>query len=230
MFEIVPCQLYRYENIPFKRSQHSVEKRFVDVHRLYERVPDEAQPYIEWSECGLQRCNATEILSKSLEDDVKELQTNVADIMNAIASITNIPNIVSTSATTASNESFALLNGTNVNKLGAVSNDDYHQQRQKAIDDGEFAMLLTNVDVSVSETDIQQMASQAIGTPEPECINVTKLVSKWKSRNLDFVSFKIVFDSKFKTRALNPMIWPRSIKFREFVHRNTQTWKPNVIE
>lgn len=61
---------------------------------------------------------------KSLEDDVKELQTNVADIMNAIASITNIPNIVSTSATTASNESFALLNGTNVNKLGAVSNDD----------------------------------------------------------------------------------------------------------
>lgn len=167
---------------------------------------------------------------KSLEDDVKELQTNVADIMNAIASITNIPNIVSTSATTASNESFALLNGTNVNKLGAVSNDDYHQQRQKAIDDGEFAMLLTNVDVSVSETDIQQMASQAIGTPEPECINVTKLVSKWKSRNLDFVSFKIVFDSKFKTRALNPMIWPRSIKFREFVHRNTQTWKPNVIE
>lgn len=182
-------------------------------------------------------CN-DEMLPKSremsMEDDIKELKNNVADIMTAIASITKMPNSVPKSARVSSQGDSVIprsqrapLSGNNV---GAFSNYECDRERQNAIDDREFAILLTNVDVSVSEIDIMQMASQAIGIDDPECINVTKLVSKWKSHNLDFVSFKVVMDSKFKSRALSPMIWPRNIKFREFVHRSTQTWKPNLLK
>lgn len=114
--------------------------------------------------------------------------------------------------------------------IPTISTDDAEQQRQQCTMDGEFSLLLTNIDVSATENDIHRMASQAIGIHYPERIAVTKLVSKWKCHKVDFVSFKIVFDLKFKSRAMNASSWPRNIQFREFVYRSKNTWKPDLIK
>lgn len=180
----------------------------------------------------------------SIEDDIRELKTNVSEILRAIASNSNIPKTISLSATSASSasndinsdpstpvSSHSSHNGSIV--CGCISStlrgDDQQQpprQPQSIMNDSEFALLITNVDVSVSERDIQRMASRAIGIQDPEHIGVTKLVSKWKCRKLDYISFKLVFDLKFKSRAMNSMTWPKNIKFREFVQRNNDVWRP----
>lgn len=180
--------------------------------------------------------NKPKLCEKTMKNDIDELKKNVANIMSVISSTNCCLNDTRTSAVPTSPDNCLIfkspvslpLTGSNV--CEAISTDDAEQQRQQCTMDGEFALLLTNIDVSATESDIHRMASQAIGIRYPERIVVTKLVSKWKCHNYDFVSFKIVFDLKFKSRAMDARSWPRNIKFREFVYRSNNAWKPNSLK
>ena len=49
---------------------------------------------------------------------------------------------------------------------------------------------------------------------------------KWKNAiTIDYVSFKVVLDCNLKTNAMTASTWPRRVKFREFVNRQS-TWRP----
>lgn len=168
--------------------------------------------------------------TKSIEADVSELKIAVARITDTIASMTKtIPTISPTNNTEqvrqvhSPPDPITLLNGT------ASSGDTTTTEESLHTTDGDcFSLLPTNIDSSATECDVQWMVSHAIGLTTPEHLDVTKLVSKWKTRcNLDFISFKVVLPSKHKFRALNPATWPKNVRFREFV-RITDTWKPNI--
>lgn len=88
---------------------------------------------------------------------------------------------------------------------------------------------MTNIDVSATERDISLMISRALNIPEPEHIDVVKLVSKWNLRkSRDYISFKVNLNRKWKSRAMDPITWPKHIEVREFVNtkRHNETWKP----
>lgn len=94
--------------------------------------------------------------------------------------------------------------------------------------DESFALLLTNIDGSVSEEDVQQMVSRCLGACDDDCKEVRKLVPRWVDcNNLDYVSFKVVLNKKWKLTALTPSVWPKHVKFREFMRRQC-TWKPGI--
>lgn len=73
------------------------------------------------------------------------------------------------------------------------------------------------------------MVSDSLCAPEEECSTITKLVPKTKNlKDLDYISFKIVLSSKWKEPALTAATWPKGVKFREFINRRGDTWKPLV--
>lgn len=166
----------------------------------------------------------TTMQSKSIEDDINELKIAVASIMDSIASIKNVPvrAPINCESIHSPKQHSTLLDGTAYEPRDTANSDE-----SRHTDDGiNFSLLLTNIDSSATESDIQWMVSRAIGLPDPECIDVTKLVSKWKTHsNLDFVSFKVVLPLNYKSCALNPSTWPRNVRFREFIRRSN-TWKP----
>lgn len=91
----------------------------------------------------------------------------------------------------------------------------------------DFSLFVSNIDSTVSELDIRRMVSRALNTPDPERIDVSKLVSKWNNNQPpDFISFKVTLNRKWKDQALNPLIWPKYVKFREFILRQNVTWRP----
>lgn len=124
---------------------------------------------------------------QTIEDDVNKLKIAVAGIMDTIATITKtIPTSSPTNCelkhpTTSVS---TLLNGT------AYEDEDNTNdvESQHTDDGGNFSLLLTNIDSSTTEHDIQCLVSRAIRLSDPENIDVTKLVSKRKSYS-NFVFF-----------------------------------------
>lgn len=175
----------------------------------------------------------SEANEKSIVNEVNELKDAVAKIMDTLAKI------VPTVPTDTSDDppllhstpvsSFMLQEGTNACSM-TVNNSEGPSQ-QCVMDDKHFSLLLTNIDASVVECDIHRMVAQALGidTLYPEYIDVVKLVSNWKTCNaLDYVSFKVVLDNRWKQKAMNPSTWPKGVRFREFVKKRSNTWKPIV--
>lgn len=90
-----------------------------------------------------------------------------------------------------------------------------------------FALLLSNIDSSASESDVKAMVCKCLNVPVDDRVSLVKLVSKRiDCRLLDYVSFKVLLKWKYKDLALNTASWPTGIRFREFHHRSIQTWKP----
>lgn len=167
----------------------------------------------------------------TIEDEVRDLKTAVADIMQTMAKLvpgdsTIDPPVLSSTPVS----SMKLLDGTNgTNVCCRNENDDAGLRWQCADDDRNFSLLLTNIDASAAERDVRRMVVGALGTDalDPECMDIVKLVPWWKSQNsFDFVSYKVVLDKRWKTKAMDPSTWPKGVRFREFVRKRISTWKP----
>lgn len=90
-----------------------------------------------------------------------------------------------------------------------------------------FSLLLTNIDNTTSESDIETMVSGCLGVPVGDCLNVRKLVSKRTNcRLLDYISFKVTLNDRWKDRAMSESTWPNGIVFREFQVQHRNVWKP----
>lgn len=164
--------------------------------------------------------------AKSIEEEVIELKNTVAGIVQTLSSIVPANQLNTTVPRHSTPKStHAPSNGTCISSVNA--NCDESQRSPCAPIDTDFSLFLSNIDASVTEWDVHQLVARSLGTTDPEPIDVVKLTSNWSGRRaLDFVSFKVVLDRKYKDRAMNPSTWPVNVKFREFVKRSSNTWKP----
>lgn len=90
-----------------------------------------------------------------------------------------------------------------------------------------FALVLSNINSRVTDDEIDLLVSRSLGATESDSFEVTKLVPRWKvCAELDYVSFKIVLDEKWRRAAFSASTWPKPIRFREFVNRQPVTWSP----
>lgn len=156
---------------------------------------------------------------------IVELQNQVSGILTTLAEITSKLNSMPTqlpSHQTLPVSSSTLLEGSNCNYECFGENHTSSGENNE-----NFALYLTNIDSSVSESDINLMVSRCLEVSNEDCIDVKKLVPKWVDcSKLDFVSFKVVLHEKWKLQSLVASTWPRGVKFREFVNRFDHTWKP----
>lgn len=164
---------------------------------------------------------------RSMKAEINELKDAVADIMKTLARLgptettVDRPLLHSTPVST----SLSLQDGTSTS--GVILNNG-ESSKQGTIDD-RFSLFLTNIDASTTEDDIHRLVARALGTGSqyPECIDVVKLMSHLRNcRTIDYVSFKVILDNRWKSKAMSPSTWPKGIRFREFVNRHSVTWKP----
>lgn len=147
-------------------------------------------------------------------DELSTLKQQVAGIVGAIERITRC---VETSTRPVPHHSTPV-----TSRSSMISTDIC-----STLGNGSFSLFLTNIDCCVTEQEISQMVSDSLRAPEAECSTVTKLVPKWKKcEDLDFVSFKVTLSNKWKQPAMTATTWPKKVRFREFVNRCDDTWKP----
>lgn len=166
------------------------------------------------------------VKTKSIEDEVEGLKVTVAGILETLSKLA--PTVVRNdhaplhSTPVSSHKPFEEMNTSNIDV-----NTAGNEQQSQHMDGGDFSLFLSNIDTSVSELDVYTMVSRSLNIPDPEDIDVLKLVSNFHHRKPpDFISFKITLDRKWKSKALNPLSWPKHVKFREFITRRNVTWLP----
>lgn len=164
---------------------------------------------------------------KPIDDEVRDLKIVVAGILDTLSKI----------APTAITNDCGLLHSTPVStnlppdEISTSANVSYVGNDQPSpshcVESNDLSLFISNIDSSVTESDVRTMVLRALGTHVPERIDVLKLESKIKNRQPpDFISFKVSLNKKWKSKALNSATWPKYIKCREFVPRQNLTWRP----
>lgn len=175
------------------------------------------------------------VAAKSIEEEVRELKDTVSEIVQTLSKIapSDVPKRMTPCHSTPKSK-HALLNGTDacVAVANCTSSESEDSQRSRCAtdnttNDANFSLFLSNIDVSASERDVYRMVSRSLGTSELERIDIIRLTTNWSDRRtIDYLSFKVVLDGKYKSRAMNPATWPVNVKFREFVNKCNNTWRP----
>ncbi|XP_062712760.1 uncharacterized protein LOC134289936 [Aedes albopictus] len=162
-----------------------------------------------------------------LQRDVDELKAKVASILSVITSHeNNHSDTTSWIRHSTPNSSRQKEGGTS--EIANASDTASRLPDSICVDEN-FDLLLTNIDGSVSEEEVHLMVSRCLGTLDNERINVRKLVPRWVDCDaLDYVSFKVVLNRKWKSAAMMSSTWPKNIRFREF-KKVRCPWKPDIL-
>lgn len=188
--------------------------------------------FTEWKD--VPKCETSEPVAKLVDheicEEISELKTKINKIMVTLSSITCVSNssvdAVHHSTPISSRE---LTNGSNTHYDSRCVADHAGNESERMETEQNFSLLLTNFDVCVREDDVRLMVSQCLGASSADCKTVKKLVPIGVDYNsLDYVSFRIILNEKWRTIAMRSSTWPKSIKFREFVKRQHATWKPDL--
>lgn len=166
--------------------------------------------------------------------EISQLKTQVAVILESIASITPMPSsssVVMHQSTPISRSSATNENNTNCNCVCANVIDTHQSvyMEERIGDEKNFSLLLSNIDKEVTEDEIRSMVCRCLGVPVVDRNNVRKLVPKWMNcSSVDYVSFKVDLSENLKHLAMQSSTWPSRIKYREFVNRQHHAWKPEL--
>lgn len=87
-------------------------------------------------------------------------------------------------------------------------------------------LYVTNIAIDVTDCEVQQMVCESIGANNVRSVKC--LVPVWKDTStMDYVSFKIVVDAKFRNVALKSSNWPAGVRCREFRDSFHTPWRPS---
>lgn len=164
-------------------------------------------------------------------DEISELKLEISSIKDTLNRlIMHDPSAISASPlhSTPNATSTELMAGTNNSYLSDTELARNEQsETQEAQTNDCFSLLLTNINSATTENDVEMMVHRCLGAPTGDCVNVIKLVPKRTDcRSLDYISFKIVLKWRWKDLAMRASTWPYGIKFRAFVNRSSNAWKP----
>lgn len=91
--------------------------------------------------------------------------------------------------------------------------------------DSSISLHVSNIANDISQTEVIDMVKDSIGASHISSIKL--LVPAWKdSSTLDFISFKVDVNVKYRKAALDPSSWPEGVRCREFKKRSTTAWRP----
>lgn len=159
----------------------------------------------------------------SIEDEVMNLKSTVAGIVETLSGMMQKTGPIAPYSSTPVS-STRLLDGT----VETLDNTNENEKTGEPPEEQRnFVLYLTRIDRCATESDVSRLVSRSLSAPASDCNNIVKLVPRWKDVNtMDYVSFKIVLNEKWKPTALLPSTWPKRIRFREFVNRLDDTWSP----
>lgn len=169
--------------------------------------------------------------SRSVDDQINELKCAVTEIANTLAHVIQKQDVAAPFLHSTPVSSHVLLDGTREDDMNEdLSSEATEKQSSSLLQPPEyFSLYLTNIDKCATESDISMMVSRSLNVPLACCTEIVKLVPKSKNTSLlDFVSFKVLLNTNLKPLAMCPSTWPKGIRYREFVNRVSETWKPQT--
>lgn len=168
--------------------------------------------------------------SSRFESELADIKSQIHDIVRTLTNITSqsFPEAIVQSSTPLS--STKLLDGTGpACTLESSSEESNCYLAPCSAPKQMFSLFLTNIDSSVTERDVDCMVRQVVGIEKEEAINVFKLMPKGKNLGLlEYASFKVILNTKWKSVVMDSATWPPGIKFREFLSSRGRTWSPNA--
>lgn len=184
------------------------------------------------------KCSQSETTDHALRcvtAELTDISTKIANVMKMISEDSHVdtskegtnelPPIHSTP-----NRSLQLHAGSrnNISDTSAKTSQAHSSGTSTCYRGGTFSLFLTNIDEQVTENEIADLVSQSLEVDATGLIGVRKLGPKWTSNSIvDYASFKVLLDVRYKETALQPHIWPSGIMYREFFERPRKTWKPD---
>nr|XP_029710564.1 uncharacterized protein LOC115256359 [Aedes albopictus] len=180
------------------------------------------------------KCSIAESVSEPkcpLQRDVEELKNKVESMRLVLAShgAFNVDAEIRHSTPDAPNSSRQMSSNSRSREISDVLPDASDRLIDSIREDESYDLLLTNIDGSVTEDDIQRMVFRSLGAHDNEFIHVRKLVPRWVDcSTLDYISFKVVLNRKWKSSAMLSTTWPQNVKFREF-RKIRCTWRPELV-
>lgn len=200
-------------------------------------------------ECLLDFCNTRDASAEDVkpndccthqskcEAEIEELKTKVNDVIDVLTTMVSQrsqpgahnhhhPPAASTPVL-SSLKSDHLFDGTKeTNARDSMSSSDKGTFEARNDFRDTFSLFITNVDRSTTDDDISKLVCECLNTDDHDEFRVKKLVSNQNLHELDYISFKITLDRKWKSLALQPSTWPKYLRYREFVNRRA-IWKPS---
>lgn len=169
--------------------------------------------------------------SANLASELAEIKSQIHDIVNTLSSITSksLPD----EAVKSSTPPFSSTQLSNGSRTSCTTDPSFETSdcvlESCSSSKRNFSLFLTNISSSVTEREIDCMVRRSVGIEKDEEVDILKLVPRWKKESLlDYASFKVVLNMKWKTVVMNPDTWPSGIKFREFLNLGRNTWSPEM--
>lgn len=168
--------------------------------------------------------------TRSVDEEIMDLKVKVATICETLATIT-APKQPSSDGNTQRHSTPVSSPGfrgeTSSSCVYFHADGCRADEQHPQTDNNTFELFLTNINPNVTEHEISLMVSRCLGTNSNDNLDVNKLVSKQiDSSKLDYVSFKVVLNENYRIQAMSGTTWPKRVKFREFVNRYNDTWRP----
>lgn len=166
--------------------------------------------------------------TRSIEEEIVDLKSTVANVVATLAEITQKrrPLIPQHSSPISSLEQHGV--GENLERTDRNERTEVSSPSSRTEECSCFSLYLSRIHNSATENDVRQLVSHSLGAPLSNCLKVEKLVPKWKDTGtLEYISFKVELEKKWKPVALSSSTWPKAVKYREFVNRLNDTWRPN---
>lgn len=179
----------------------------------------------DWRSAKPKSSLALPVDAKSMDSEISQLQRQVSSIMDTLDRIMPNDTFHNSASPLHSTPVVAaeVMSGTN---MCYESERNENSERPETTDDC-FSLLLSNIDVYTTESDIEVMVRRCVGAPVGDPVCVMKLMPKRIHYSLlDYISFKVVLKRRWKDLAMCASTWPFGIKFREFVRRSDNPWKP----
>lgn len=105
-------------------------------------------------------------------------------------------------------------------KLNA-SDQTEHSQNESS-----FQLYVSNIAPDVTENEVKEMVCEALRADD--VLHVKCLAPSWRDiSTINFISFKVTVDAKFRDSAFIASNWPSGVRCREFRDLSGSVWRPS---
>lgn len=158
---------------------------------------------------------------EQLKAEVEKIGTRMDELLETTKCRNNTKEIIPVEIVEEPKSSFSR----SISPLSSTRLSKNQETGPRYISDSPLQLHVSNISNDVTEEEVLQMVTDAIGVEE--VLSIECLVPKWKDRStLDFISFKVKIDENYRRVALKRSNWPKEVRCREFIEFGNTTWTP----
>ncbi|KXJ81875.1 hypothetical protein RP20_CCG017352 [Aedes albopictus] len=152
-----------------------------------------------------------------LKSEITRISSIVSQMVKCNNSVPNESTAESPIALTPANRS--PLSSTKLNASNVI---------MQSRNDVNLQLYVTNIAPDVTESEVKQMVCQSIGADD--VLHIKCLAPSWRDvSTLNFISFKVTVDERYRDAAFRTANWPSGVRCRAFREMCNSVWRPSSL-